>query len=164
MKKICSISLCLMVLFAYMLAGVADETNSPLQIAAAYAAGDSQCFAISQAELLNQSGQSVNTVAGGGGFRVRASVDNDNDAPAAGLVIIQVRGGSGAAGSGGGRVLGCVGIAGDIPVTGSTAGSDFTLPAGVSGKAYVDVFVWDGWDTMAPRAAASQSLNFTITK
>ncbi|TEB08017.1 hypothetical protein Psch_01572 [Pelotomaculum schinkii] len=164
MKKICLIFLCLMMFFAYMSMGKADETNSPPLLATAYAAGDSHCFVISKAELLNMAGQSVNTVAGGGGYRVRASVHNNNAAPAAGLAIIQVRGGSGATSAGGGRVLGCVGIASDVPVTGSTVSSDFTLPAGMRGEAYVDIFVWDGWDTMAPRAAASQTLSFTITE
>jgi len=164
MKKICLLFLCIIMLFAYMPAGKEDEANSPLQLAPACAADNSHCFVVSQAELLDMDGRSVNTVAGGGGYRVMTSVANNNAVPAAGLVIIQVRGGSGATSAGGGRVLGCVGISGDIPVTGSTAGSDFTVPAGISGKAYVDIFVWDGWETMAPRAAASQTLSFTITK
>jgi len=75
-----------------------------------------------------------------------------------------VRGGSGATSTGGGQVLGCVGISGEIPVAGSTVSSDFTMPSGAGGPAYVDVFVWDGWDTMVPRAEARQDLSFTVTE
>jgi hypothetical protein len=39
-----------------------------------------------------------------------------------------------------------------------------TMPSGISGKAYVDVFVWDGWDTMVPRAKAKQDLSFSVTQ
>ena len=38
------------------------------------------------------------------------------------------------------------------------------MPAGLSGKAYEDVFVWDGWDTMAPRAKARQDMSFSVTE
>ncbi|TEB08015.1 Cadherin-like beta sandwich domain protein [Pelotomaculum schinkii] len=119
-------------------------------------------FAVNKAELLNPAGQSISSVPGQGGYRIKTFVGNNNAVPTAGLTIIQVRGGSGAASSGGGQVLGCVGLAGDIPVAGSSVSADFTMPSGVSGPAYVDVFVWDGWDTMVPRAAANQSLSFGI--
>jgi len=121
-------------------------------------------FNITNVELLNPAGQSVNTVPSQGGYRIQAGIDNNYGGSADGLAIIQVRGGSGATSSGGGKVLGCVGISSLIPVTGSTVSSDFTMPAGISGPAYVDVFVWDGWDTMVPRAEASQDLSFNVTQ
>ena len=121
-------------------------------------------MAIKKAELLNPAGQSISSVPAQGGYRIKASVANNNAAPTGGLTIIQVRGGSGATSSGGGLVLGCVGLAGEIPVSGSTVSSDFTMPAGISGTACVDVFVWDGWDTMVPRAEARQDLSFSVTQ
>ncbi|OPY63605.1 MAG: Cadherin-like beta sandwich domain protein [Pelotomaculum sp. PtaU1.Bin065] len=121
-------------------------------------------FAVSGADLLSPAGQVISSVAAQGGYRVKASVANNYAAPAAGLTIIQVRGGSGATSSGGGQVLGCIGLSGEIPVEGSVVSSDFTMLAGVSGPAYVDVFVWDGWDTMTPRAEANQGLSFSVTQ
>lgn len=121
-------------------------------------------FDIASVELLDPSGHGVGGVPAGGGYRLQARVENNFTAAAPGLVILQVRGGEGAAAGSGGRVLGCVGLSGAIPVSGSTFASDFTMPAGAGGKAYVDVFVWDGWDTMIPRAAASQAVSFDITQ
>jgi hypothetical protein len=115
-------------------------------------------------ELLDPAGNSINTVPSQGGYRIQARIDNNYASSTNGLTIIQVRGGSGATSDGGGRVLGCVGISSLIPVTGSTVSSDFTMPAGISGPAYVDVFVWDGWDTMVPRAEASHDLSFSVTQ
>ena len=121
-------------------------------------------FAI-DVKLLNPAdSQPITTVGNQGGYRVQASVANNYASPAPGLTLIQVRGGSGATSTGGGRVLGCVGLAGEIPVSGSIVSSDFTMPPGVSGPAYVDVFVWDGWDTMVPRAKAKQDLSFSVTQ
>lgn len=121
-------------------------------------------FVIDKVELLNPSGNSISTVPGLGGYRIQAGIDNNYASPTNGLSIIQVRGGSGATSTGGGQVLGCVGLSGEIPVTGSTVSSDFTMPAGIGGEAYVDVFVWDGWISMVPRAAANHNLSFTITE
>ncbi len=121
-------------------------------------------FNIASVELLDPAGNSINTVPSQGGYRIQARIDNNYASSTNGLTIIQVRGGSGATSDGGGRVLGCVGISSLIPVTGSTVSSDFTMPAGISGPAYVDVFVWDGWDTMVPRAEASHDLSFSVTQ
>lgn len=121
-------------------------------------------FNIASVELLDPAGNSINTVPSQGGYRIQVGIDNNYASSTNGLTIIQVRGGSGATSDGGGRVLGCVGISSLIPVTGSTVSSDFTMSAGISGPAYVDVFVWDGWDTMVPRAEASQDLSFDVTQ
>jgi hypothetical protein len=122
-------------------------------------------FAVDKAELLNPAdGRPITTVGSQGGYRVQAGVANNYAGATPGLAIIQVRGGNGATSTGGGRVLGCVGLSGEIPVTGSTVSSDFTMPTGISGPAYVDVFVWDGWDTMVPRAKAKQDLSFSVTQ
>ncbi|MFA5383347.1 MAG: cadherin-like beta sandwich domain-containing protein [Eubacteriales bacterium] len=121
-------------------------------------------FNIASVELLDPTGNSVSAVPRQGGYRIHAGIDNNYASPADGLAIIQVRGGNGATSGGGGQVLGCVGISSLIPVTGSTVCSDFTMPAGISGPAYVDVFVWDNWDNMVPRAEASQDLSFTVTE
>lgn len=49
-------------------------------------------------------------------------------------------------------------------MAGKPVSADFNMPGHMSGQAYVDVFVWDGWDTLAPRADASQALSFTVTQ
>lgn len=120
-------------------------------------------FQIKKVELLNSAGNSISTVSSQGGFRIQAGVGNNYASSANGLTIIQVRGGDNATSTGGGQVLGCVGISGVVPVTGAGVSSDFTLPAGISGTVYVDVFVWDDWKTMVPRAAADQSMSFTVS-
>jgi alpha-tubulin suppressor-like RCC1 family protein len=119
-------------------------------------------FAVDKVELLDPSGQSITSVAGQSGYRINAKIANNYCDPKDGLVIVQVRGGDGATATSGGQVLECVGLAGEIPVDGKTVSTDFTMPGNLSGQAYVDVFVWDGWDTMVPRANPSQNLSFTI--
>ncbi len=121
-------------------------------------------FAVDKVELLDSSGQSITSVAGQGGYRINANIANNYCAPQDGLVIMQVRIGDGATAAGGGQVLECVGLAGEIPVDGKAVSIDFTMPDSLSGQAYVDVFVWDGWDTMVPRANPSQNLSFTVTE
>jgi alpha-tubulin suppressor-like RCC1 family protein len=121
-------------------------------------------FNIDSVQLLSTSGQSVTSVARQGGCRVEAKAANNYTNPQTGLVIIQVRGGTDATGAGGGRVLGCVGLSAQVPVDGKVVSTDFTLPDDISGQAYVDVFVWDGWDTMVPRGASNQTLTFNVTK
>ncbi len=120
-------------------------------------------FAIDNVELLDSEGQVIISVPSQGGYRIQAQVANNYASSTNGLTIIQVRAGAGATSTGGGRVLGCVGINSLIPVTGSAVSSDFTMPAGVSGPAYVDVFVWSDWNNMVPRAEARQDLSFTVT-
>ena len=80
------------------------------------------------------------------------------------LTIIREWGGVWPNSNSGGQVLGCVGVSSTIPVNGTTVSSDFTLPSGISGNVFVDVFVWEDWATMVPRAAASQELVFTVSK
>lgn len=38
------------------------------------------------------------------------------------------------------------------------------MPDDLSGPVYVDVLVWDGWDTMAARVDANRTLSFNITE
>ncbi len=121
-------------------------------------------FNIDEVNLLNSAGNPISTVASQGGYRIQAGIDNNYASPTNGLTIIQVRGGESANSESGGQVMGCVGISSVIPVSGSTVSSDFTLPAGISGEAYVDVFVWEDWETMVPRAAANQDLSFTVSE
>jgi alpha-tubulin suppressor-like RCC1 family protein len=122
-------------------------------------------FDINSVELLNPStGQPITSVTAQGGYRVQAGIASNNTAATGGLTILQVRGGAGAGGRAGGQVLGCIGLENDIPVAGQPVSADFTMPAGVSGPAYVDVFVWDGWDTMVPRATPNQTLTFNVTQ
>ncbi len=121
-------------------------------------------FAVDKVELLDSSGQSITSVAGQSGYRINANIANNYCAPQDGLVIMQVRTGDGATAAGGGQVLECVGLAGEIPVDGKAVSTDFTMPGSLSGQAYVDVFVWDGWETMVPRANPSQNLSFTVTE
>ncbi|ACV64212.1 Alpha-tubulin suppressor and related RCC1 domain- containing protein-like protein [Desulfofarcimen acetoxidans DSM 771] len=121
-------------------------------------------FVVNNVGLYDSSGKSINSVACQGGYRIQASIANNNSGSSKGLAILQVRGGPGATSSGGGRVLGCIGVEGEVPVDGQPVSADFTMPAGLSGPAFVDVFVWDGWDTMVPRAKPNQNLSFNITQ
>jgi len=127
------------------------------------AAGDNMALTVTSVDLLNSDGQIISSVGSQDSYRIEAQIANNNTTPTTGLIIIQVRGGSGASSTGGGQVLGCVGLACNIPLSGSTVSSNFTMPTGISGSAYVDVFVWNGWNTMMPGAEAKQDLNFTVT-
>ncbi len=122
-------------------------------------------FVIDEVDLLNSAGSEISTVPSQGGYRIQAGIDNNYGSATGGLTIIQVRGGANASSESGGQVLGCVGVfSTDIPVSGTTVSSDFTLPSGISGEAYVDVFVWEDWASMVPRAAANQELSFTVSE
>jgi len=153
LKKIWSILICLSIfLAAYAPAGFAGEANP--------AASE---FKISGVRLLNPlNNQEISAVAGQKGYRIQAQVDNNRAEITGGLVIVQVRYGAGAAAEGGGRVLNCVGVSSAISATGAAVTTDSVLPAGLSGKAYVDVFVWNGWDVQAPLASPDHNTSFNI--
>lgn len=98
---------------------------------------------ISGVELLDCAGQPAAAVAPGGGYQVKALFANEMDTTQNALLIIQVRGGAGAAATGGGTVVGYAAAQTEVVVAGGEAAAEFTLPAGLTGKGYVDVFVWD---------------------
>lgn len=118
---------------------------------------------ISSVKLFDVDGQPISTVANGGGYQVEAQVDHDSNTAKDALIIIQVRNGSGATATSGGKVIECVAVQMSLqPITKVT--SEFTLPDHLAGKAYVDVFVWDGWDNQCALANASHNLSFKIEK
>lgn len=127
------------------------------------AAPPARAFTISDVKLLNPSNQEISSVAGKNGYRLRVQVAGSQAGQTNGLVIIQVRYGAGATAAGGGKVLNCAGSFSDSI---SSAGSDFDwnyeLPEGLSGPAYIDAFVWDGWSKLAPMALPHQSRSFTL--
>lgn len=119
---------------------------------------------ISKVQLLNPSNnEEISSVKGQEGYRVQAQVENSGNESSDGLVIIQVRQGEGATAEDGGKVLNCVGVSSAIPATGAAVTSDYILPAGLSGKAYIDVFVWDSWDDQVPLANPNHNKSFAIT-
>jgi uncharacterized protein YjdB len=125
--------------------------------------GSTGNIAISKVQLLDPStNQVIGSVSGQSGYRVQAQLANGGDASIDGLAIVQVRYGSGATAEGGGTVLNCIGVASGIPTTGSTISSDFVLPRGLSGKAYIDVFVWNGWDKQSPLTAPDHTTGFNM--
>ncbi len=121
-------------------------------------------FTIDDVKLLDSLGNEITAVSGQGGYRIETQLKSQHFSPQNALVIIQVRSGTGAGAISGGQVLSCIGLERQIAVDGDVIAADFTLPSNLNGTAYVDVFVWDGWDTMVPRAASNQSLSFTVTE
>jgi hypothetical protein len=120
-------------------------------------------FNISNVRLLNPlNNEEIHAVVGQSGYRIQARVDNNGQAVTDGLVIVQVRNGTGATADSGGKVLNCVGVASGIPATGSVVTTDYVLPGGLSGKAYVDVFVWNGWDDQIPLADSHHDTSFNV--
>ncbi len=120
-------------------------------------------FSISSVRLINPSNNDeIQTVAKQSGYRIQAQIDNNGQAITDGLVIVQVRNGTGATANSGGKVLNCVGVSSSFPVTGSAVTMDYVLPDGLSGKVYVDVFVWHGWDDQIPLANSYNNTSFSI--
>lgn len=121
-------------------------------------------FNIGKVRLLNpSSNEEISTVAGQNGYRIQAQIDNNGAKTIDGLVIVQVRNGTGSSAEGGGKVLNCVGVSSGISATGSAVTSDYVLPSGLSGTAYVDVFVWNGWDAQVPLANPDHNKSFTVS-
>ncbi|OPY63609.1 MAG: Oxidoreductase molybdopterin binding domain protein [Pelotomaculum sp. PtaU1.Bin065] len=117
---------------------------------------------INQVRLLDHSGQAATSAAPGGGYCVEAKLINDVNAAKDTFLIIQVRAGEGAGASGGGAVVGYTATQTVVDVDGCTAKAEFTLPESLSGKAYVDVFVWDNPDSHNPLGNSNHDVNFTI--
>ncbi|ACV64210.1 hypothetical protein Dtox_3491 [Desulfofarcimen acetoxidans DSM 771] len=175
MKKILSLLICIIIFLSFIPAGLADEVNSLLQTLPRLTVapvtqqinnaggGAVNELNISNVQVLTPSNnEEINTVAGQHGYRVQAQITNNSNETTDGLVIVQVRHGTGATVEEGGKVLDCVGVSSGIPVTGSTVTSDFVLPSGLSGTAYVDVYAWNGWDAQVPLAAPNHSMSFTV--
>ncbi len=122
-------------------------------------------FNISSVRLLNPlNNEEIQTVAGQSGYRIEAMIDNNGQTITDGLVIVQVRNGTGATADSGGKVLNCVGVSSGIPATGSAVTTDYVLPNGLNGKVYVDVFVWDNWNNQIPLADSHHSTSFNVSQ
>lgn len=119
-------------------------------------------FFIDNVQLLDTSNQSITSVNNQAAYRIKASVTNNSTETQDALIIIQVRNGSNATATAGGNVLECLGVQMEVPTTGAEVTPEFTLPSGLNGKAYVDVFVWDDWSSQNPLADSNHQLSFDI--
>lgn len=117
---------------------------------------------VESVRLLDCAGQAVTSVAPGGGYCIEAQVVNYVNAAKDALLIIQVRSGEGAAAASGGSVVGCAAVQKTVDVTGDKVTAEFTMPAGLSGEAYVDVLVWDNCDNRYPLGKDNHDLSFNI--
>ncbi|MCG9967268.1 chitobiase/beta-hexosaminidase C-terminal domain-containing protein [Pelotomaculum terephthalicicum JT] len=118
---------------------------------------------ISNVTLLDCQGRQITSVAAGGGYCIKARLVNAINAAKDALLIIQLRNGAGATATTGGSVVGCAAVQAVVAASGGEAVAEFTLPAGLSGKAYVDVFIWDNYDNKNPLGRSYHALNFDIT-
>lgn len=119
-------------------------------------------ISIDSVELLNYAGQPITTVAAGGGYCIESKLLNAVKTPRKALLLIQVRSGEGASASSGGQIVGCAAVQSVVGIAGSKARAEFTLPANLKGKAYVDVYVWDNCSTHQPLGKDNHELSFDI--
>jgi hypothetical protein len=117
---------------------------------------------ISNVKLLDHNGQEISSVAAGGGYSIEARFDNKVNADKNALLVIQVRNGEGATETTGGSVVGCVAAQTVVDVAGGQAAAEFTMPGNVSGKAYVDVFVWDNGSSHHPLGKDNHEVSFDV--
>lgn len=117
---------------------------------------------IDKVHLLDYSGQAVTSVAPGGGYCIKAEMINDVNTTKDTFLIIQVRAGEGASATSGGQVVGYTATQTVVDVDGCTAKAGFTLPEDLSGKAYIDVFVWDNPISHTPLGNSNHDISFAI--
>jgi hypothetical protein len=117
---------------------------------------------INNVKLMNYSGNPITSVAPGGGYCIEANLVNAVQSAKEALLLIQVRSGEGATATIGGSVVGCTAVQTVVDAAGGKAKAEFTLPSDLSGKAYVDVFVWDNYKSHRPLGKESHELNFDI--
>jgi len=117
---------------------------------------------INSVKLLDNTDKVVSSIASGGGYRIQANLVNKTGAKIDGLLIIKVRNGSGATNLEGGNTIGYAAIRSVIPISGNIATAEFTMPSGLSGKAYVDVYVWDNYTDHISLGADHHDLSFDI--
>lgn len=117
---------------------------------------------VDNVKLLSPAGNPVTTVEAGTDYCIQAALKSNTGEAEDAVVIIQVRGGAGVTASGGGYVLGCTTIPAHILPDSPGVTADFTMPSGLNGRAYVDVFVWDGWEAQIQLAKPHQYLTFGI--
>lgn len=117
---------------------------------------------IDKVQLLDYNGQAITSVAPGGGYCIEAKLINDVNTAKNTFLIIQVRAGAGAGATSGGQVVGYTATQTVVDVNGSAAKAEFTLPEGLSGNAYVDVFVWDNPVNHTPLGNSDHTLSFAV--
>ncbi len=117
---------------------------------------------IENVKLLDYNGQEISAVSPGGGYCVESRFANVVQATKNAMLLIQVRSGENATAASGGQVVACAAVQTAIGLTGSKAVAEFTLPVDLSGKAYVDVFVWDNCTSQYPLGKDNHELNFNI--
>ncbi len=117
---------------------------------------------ISSVKLLDHNGQEISSVAAGGGYSIEAGFDNKVNADKNALLVIQVRNGEGATAITGGSIVGCVAAQTDVGVSGGLAAAEFTMPGNISGKAYVDIFVWDNCSSLNPLGKDNHEISFVV--
>ncbi len=117
---------------------------------------------VSDIKLLNLDADPISTVADGGGYCIEAQIANQSDTAKNVLIVIQVRNGTGATAFSGGNVVECVAMQTVVDVTGDQVTTEFTLPDDLSGKAYVDIFLWDNFNSLSPLGTPNHELSFDI--
>lgn len=105
---------------------------------------------IENVRLLDYTGRSINAVSAGGGYCIEAQLTNKVGASKDALLLIQVRNGTAATATAGGSVVGFAAVQTVADTDGEKLTAEFTLPAWLSGRSYVDVFVYAGADDYYP--------------
>jgi len=119
-------------------------------------------ISISSVKLLNCKEEEVKSVAAGGGYRIETKFTNKVKTAKDALLIFQVRHGSGATESGGGENVGYAAVQTIIAADGGSVTAEFTIPAGITGKAYVDISVLDNVANGENLGNKNHSLSFDI--
>ncbi len=117
---------------------------------------------ISDVQLLDYTGAATSSVAPGGGYCIEVDSVNQVNTAKNALLIIQVRAGSEAGMISGGQVIAYTAAQTVVDVNGGKCKAEFNLPEDVSGKAYVDVFIWDNFSNYNPLGSDDHTLNFNI--
>ena len=118
---------------------------------------------ISSVELSDYQGGQITSVEAGGGYCIQAQLINNVDAAKDTLLVIQVRTGAAATTTSGGSVVGYAAMQTVVDTSGGEYKAEFTMPFGLSGKAYIDVFVWDNCDSLESLGKDNHELSFDIT-
>lgn len=117
---------------------------------------------IDKVRLLDCNGQSISSVAPGGGYCIEVDTVNAVGTAKDALLIIQLRCGQNVDRTSGGKVVAYIAAQMLIGADGAKSRAEFTLPCDLIGKAYVDVFVWDNIHNKNPLGSENQTLSFNI--
>ena len=117
---------------------------------------------ISSVSLLDNKGTSISSVAPGGGYCIEVNLANKVMTATDALLIFQVRYGDEATPFSGGKAIAFAAVQSRVAVDGGKATAEFTMPSGIKGTAYVDIYIWDNASGCQSLGTESHSLNFEI--